>query len=113
MNNAIVEILNFKDLFSEDIINKSDKSTLFFVTLNKLILKYHLMWSYCYEEDKDCSSLWLNLEGDYKKRIIINHSKNFKYIKLKFYNYNGKEIKTILRYIKKKNKIINKTETVK
>ena len=36
MNNAIVEILNFKDLFSEDIINKSDKSTLFFVTLNKL-----------------------------------------------------------------------------
>lgn len=100
MNNAIIKILDFEDLFSDDIINKKDKSILFLIILNKLISKYHFTWFYCYEEDKDYPSLGFVFEEDYRKKIIMNHSKNFEYIKLKFYSYSNKEIKAILRYIK-------------
>ena len=114
MDNAMIEILKFKDLFPKDLFPNNDKgsSILFFIILNKILNKYQLSWSYCFENDKDYPSLGFCLEESYKKKIILNHSKDFDNIRLEFYNYNGKEIKSILKYIKKNNKIVDNTNNV-
>lgn len=114
MDNAITEILKFEDLFTSNSTKGIGirRQFLFFTILDKLTKKYHLLWSYYWEDNKDYSSLGFCLTEDSKKRIDINYSKKLDNIKIKFYNYNGKEIKAILKYIKKNNKVVDNTDNV-